>query len=102
MNIKEFKEFLLSYKDTDLIIWAIQEYIRRFGTNTECEVALQTSFDKLKDIAWKDKCKRMNLEQQLEMTKSYLKGEMYTDEETAKIMLSKQIANIEEVLKEYE
>ena len=99
MNVKKFKEFLLAYKDTDLIIEAIQEYIRRFGTNTECEVALQTSFDRLKDIAWKDKCKRMNLEKQLCMTAMYLKGEMYQDEEYARQMLSRQIQNIEEVLK---
>ena len=98
MNVKEFKEFLLAYKDTDLIIWAIQEYIRRFGTNTECEIALQSSFDKLKEIAWDDKNKRMILEKQLCMTAMYLKGEMYTDEEYAKQMLPRQIQNIEEVL----
>lgn len=102
MNVKEFKDFLKLFKDDDLIINVFQEYIKRFGTNTECEVALQSAFDKFKDIAWTDKCKRINLEQQLSVTQMYLKGEMYTDEETAKRMLGKQIKNIEEVLKEYE
>lgn len=102
MNVKEFKEWLEIYKDNDLIIDIFREYLKIFGTNTECEIALQSAFDKLKEIAWTDKCKRMNLEQQLKMTKMYLKGEMYTDKEYAKQMLPRQIANIEEVLKEYE
>jgi hypothetical protein len=98
MNVKEYKEWLEIYKDDDLIIDVFQEYIKIFGTNTECEIALQSAFDKLKEIAWNDKCKRMNLEQQLKMTKMYLKGEMYTNEEYARQMLPRQIANIEEVL----
>lgn len=36
---------------------------------------------------------------QLKMTKSYLKGEMYTDKETAEKMLYRQIENIEDTLK---
>ena len=99
MNVKEFKEFLNLFKDNDLIIEVFQDYLKRFGTNTECEISLQSAFDRLKELAWEDKNKRMNLEQQLEMTKMYLKGEMYADEETARKMLYKQIANIEEVLK---
>ena len=80
MNVKEFKEWLEIYKDNDLIINVFQIYIERFGTNTECEITLQSAFDKLKEIAWVDKCKRMNLEKQLCMTAMYLKGEMYTNE----------------------
>ena len=98
MNVKEFKEFLNLFKDNVLIIEVFQIYLERFGTDTECEIALQSAFDKLKELAWEDKNKRMNLEQQLKMTKMYLKGEMYTDEKTAREMLHKQIANIEEVL----
>ena len=98
MNVKEFKEWLEIYKDNDLIIDVFQGYIKDFGTNTECEIALQSAFDRLKEIAWTDKCKRMNLEQQLKMTKMYLKGEMYTNEEYSRQMLPRQIANIEEVL----
>lgn len=98
MNIKDFKEYLNLYSDNDLIIKVFQDYLKRFGTNTECEVILQNAFDRLKELAWEDKNRRMNLEQQLKMTKMYLKGEMYTDEETAREMLYKQIANIEEVL----
>lgn len=99
MNIKEFKEFLKLFGDDDLIISAIQEYINKFGTNTECEILLQASFDRLKDLAWKDKSKRMILEKQLKQTSMYLKGEMYEDEEYAKQMLPRQIKNIDEVLK---
>ena len=99
MNVKDFKEWLEIYKDTDLIINVFQEYIKIFGTNTECEIALQSAFDKLKEIAWKDKSKRMSLEKQLCMTTMYLKGEMYTNEETARQMLPRQIQNIEEILK---
>lgn len=98
MNIKDFKEYLNLYSDNDLIIKVFQDYLKRFGTNTECEVILQNAFDRLKELAWEDKNKRINLEQQLKMTKMYLKGEMYTDKETAREMLYKQIANIEEVL----
>lgn len=98
MNIKDFKEYLNLYSDNDLTIKVFQDYLKRFGTNTECEVILQNAFDRLKELAWEDKNKRINLEQQLKMTKMYLKGEMYTDEETAREMLYKQIANIEEVL----
>ena len=98
MNVKEFKEWLEIYKDNDLIIEVFQDYLKRFGTNTECEIALQSAFDRLKEIAWNDKCKRMNLEQQLKMTKMYLKGEMYNNEDYARQMLPRQIANIEEVL----
>lgn len=98
MNIKDFKEYLNLYSDNDLIIKVFQDYLKRFGTNTECEVILQNAFDRLKELAWEDKNKRINLEQQLKMTKMYLKGEMYTNEETAREMLYKQIANIEEVL----
>ena len=98
MTVKKFKEFLNSFKDNDLIIEVFQDYLKRFSTNTECEIALQSAFDRLKELAWEDKNKRMNLEQQLKMTKMYLKGEMYTDEEAAREMLHKQIANIEEVL----
>ena len=97
MNVKEFKEFLNRYPNNELAITAIQDFIKLF-TNTECEIILQASFDRLKDIAWADKWKRMSLEQQLQMTKSYLKGEMYSNEEFAKQMLPKQIKNIEEVL----
>ena len=99
MNVKEFKEWLEIYKDTDLIINVFQEYIKIFGTNTECEIALQNAFDKLKEIAWKDKSKRMSLEKQLCMTAMYLKGEMYKDEEYARQMLPRQIQNIEDILK---
>lgn len=102
MTVKEFKEWLEIYKDNDLIIEVFQEYIKLFAGNTECEKALQSAFDRLKELAWTDKCKRMNLEQQLKMTKMYLKGEMYIDEDYARQMLSRQIKNIEEVLKEYE
>lgn len=98
MNVKEFKEYLKSFKDNDLIVEVFQGYLKRFGTNTECEIVLQSAFDRLKSLAWEDKCKRMNLEQQLIMTKMYLKGEMYTDEKTAREMLYKQILNIEKVL----
>ena len=98
MNVKEFKEWLEIYKDNDLIIEVFQDYLKRFGTNTECEIALQSAFDRLKELAWNDKCKRSNLEQQLKMTKMYLKGEMYINEEYARQMLPRQIANIEEVL----
>ena len=97
MNVKEFKEYLKSFKDNDLIINVIQSYLTA-ATNTECEIVLQSAFDRLKSLAWEDKCKRMNLEQQLIMTKMYLKGEMYTDEKTAREMLYKQIQNIEKVL----
>ena len=99
MNIKEFKEFLELFKENDSAIGAIQQYIKDFGTNTECEIALQTSFDRLKDLAWKDKSKRRILEKQLKQTSMYLKGEMYEDEKYAKQMLPRQIKNIEEVLK---
>lgn len=102
MNVKEFKEFLKLFGDNELIISAIQEYIKKFGTNTECEIALQTSFDRLKKLAWKDKHERMVLTQQLKQTSMYLKGEMYKDEEYAKQMLSRQIENIDEVLKQDE
>ena len=98
MTVKEFKEYLKLFKDNDLIVEVFQGYLKRFGTNTECEIALQSAFDRLKSLAWEDKCKRMNLEQQLIMTKMYLKGEMYTDEKTAREMLYKQILNIEKVL----
>lgn len=37
--------------------------------------------------------------EQLKMTKSYLKGEMYTDKETAEKMLHRQIENIEDTLR---
>ena len=37
--------------------------------------------------------------EQLKMTKSYLKGEMYTDKETAEKMLNRQIENIEDTLR---
>lgn len=37
--------------------------------------------------------------EQLKMTMSYLKGEMYTDKETAEKMLQIQIENIEDALK---
>lgn len=97
MNVKEFKEYLKLFKDNDLIINVIQSYLTT-ATNTECEIALQSAFDRLKLLAWEDKCKRMNLEQQLIMTKMYLKGEIYTDEKTAREMLYKQILNIEKVL----
>ena len=100
MNVKEFKEWLEIYKDNDLIIEVFNDYLKRFGTNTECEIALQSAFDRLKELAWKDKSKRMNLEEQLCMTAMYLKGEMYRDEEYAKQMLPRQIQNIEEVLKD--
>lgn len=100
MNVKEFKEWLEIYKDNDLIIDVFQRYIKDFGTNTECEIALQSAFDRLKEIAWTDKCKRMNLEQQLKMTKMYLKGEMYNNKEYAKQMLPRQIENIEKVLED--
>lgn len=98
MTVKEFKEYLNLFRDNDLIINVIQSYLRT-ATNTEVEVALQTAFDRLKSLAWEDKSKRIELENQLEMTKTYLKGELYTDEETATEMLYKQILNIEEVLK---
>ena len=98
MNVKEFKEWLEIYKDNDLIIEVFQNYIKIFGTNTECEIALQSAFDKLKEIAWADKSKRINLEKQLCMTAMYLKGEMYKDEEYARQMLPRRIQNIEEVL----
>ena len=97
MTVKEFKEYLKLFKDNDLIINVIQTYLRT-ATNTEVEVALQSAFDRLKSLAWEDKCKRMNLENQLIMTKMYLKGELYTDEKTAREMLYKQIKNIEKVL----
>ena len=100
MNVKAFKKWLEIYKDNDLIIDVFKEYIKIFGTNTECEIALQSAFDKLKEIARTDKGKRMNLEKQLCMTAMYLKGEMYTNEEYAKQMLPRQIQNIEEVLKD--
>lgn len=98
MNVKEFKEYLKLFKDNDLIIDVIKSYLLRISTNTEAEIALQSAFDRLSELAWEDKCKRMNLENQLIMTKSYLKGEIYTDEETARKMLHKQIQNIEDVL----
>lgn len=98
MTVKEFKEYLNLFRDNDLIIEVFKDYLKRFGTNTECEIALQTAFDRLRELAWKDKSKRMNLENQLIMTKMYLKGELYTDEKTAREMLYKQILNIEEVL----
>ena len=101
MNVKKFKKYLELYSDEDLIIDVFAHYLK-IATNTETEIALQSAFNRLKQLAWKDKCKRINLEQQLEMTKSYLKGEMYKDEKTAREMLWKQIANIEEVLKDYE
>lgn len=37
--------------------------------------------------------------EQLKMTKSYLKGEIYIDKETAEKMLHKQIENIEDTLR---
>ena len=37
--------------------------------------------------------------EQLKMTKLYLKGEMYTNKETAEKMLNRQIENIEDTLK---
>ena len=98
MTVKDFKEYLNLYSNNDLIIKIFQDYLKRFGTNTECEVILQSAFDRLKELSWEDKNKRMNLEQQLKMTKMYLKGEIYTDEKTAREMLYKQIANIEEIL----
>lgn len=100
MNVKDFKEWLEIYKDTDLIIEVFHNYLKIFGTNTECEIALQSAFDRLKELAWKDKSKRMSLEKQLCMTAMYLKGEMYANEEYARQMLPRQIQNIEEVLKD--
>ena len=97
MTVKEFKKFIESFKDNNLAIDVIKEYLSN-ATNVETEIALQSTFDRLKELAWKDKNKRMRLEQQLNMTKRYLKGEMYIDEETAREMLYKQIENIEKVL----
>lgn len=46
--------------------------------------------------------KKSLFEEQLRMTGMYLKGEMYSNEETARDMLYKQIENIEEVLRKNE
>lgn len=97
MIVKEFKEYLELFNDNTLIIDVIISYLST-ATNTETEMALQSAFDRLKQLAWQDKNKCINLEQQLIMTKNYLKGKMYIDEETAKEMLLKQIENIEKVL----
>lgn len=97
MNVKKFKEYLESFNDNDLTINVIKKYLSN-ATNSEVEIALQSAFDRLTELAWRDKNKRMDLENQLIMTKRYLKGEMYADEETARKMLYKQIQNIEEVV----
>lgn len=99
MTVKDLKEWLEAYDDRCLAILPIKEYLNTFGTDTECELILQASFDRIKELAWKDKSKRMILEKQLKQTSMYLKGEMYIDAEYAKQMLPRQIKNIEEVLK---
>lgn len=101
MNVKEFKEYLELFNDNTLIVDVIADYLSN-AANTETEIVLQSAFNRLKELAWQDKCKRMDLEQQLTMTKAYLKGELYSDEETARENLWKQIKNIEEVLEENE
>lgn len=99
MIVKEFKKYLELFDDKMFIIDVIKGYLST-ATNAEVEVALQSAFDRLKQLAWRDKCKCMSFEQQLQMTKSYLKGEMYTNEQTAREMLGKQIKNIEKVLED--
>lgn len=99
MNVRELKKIMEAFSDDDLAIGVVKTYLS-IATNTETEIALQSAFDRLKELAWKDKSKRMILEQQLKMTGMYLKGEMYKDEEYAKQMLPKQIQNIDEVLRD--
>ena len=98
MFVNQFKKFLQRYGENDLIINVFADYLKN-ASHMETEIALQSAFDRLKKLAIDDKFRCYVLEQQLYMTKSYLKGEMYTDEETAKKMLNKQIENIEGVLK---
>lgn len=92
----------------------VNMYVELYNENDDCSKLLEFIIPSLPENSLKTTIKlaRQELdnrarhtkhykelfEEQLNQTLAYLKGEMYTDEDTAKQMLSKQIENIERVL----